>query len=474
MRVPRSTYRLQITPTWTLFDAAALVPQLAALGADWVYLSPILESDEGSDHGYDVTDHGSDRHGARRPGGRWPAVADAAHAAGMGVLVDIVPNHVGVATPARSTWWWELLRDGPESEHAGAFDVDWAAGGGRIRLPVLGDAADELDRLQLVDDEIAYYDSRFPIAPGTAGGSAREVHDRQHYELVSFRRADAELNYRRFFAVSTLAGHPGRGSRRLRRLARRGRGVGGPGLGRRPAHRPPGRAGRPGRVSRRSRGADRSPLRGGGEDPGGRGDVPESWQCAGTSGYDALALVDRLFVDPARPGSGSTSSTRSCAAGLRVDWPAMTRATKRAVADGILRSEVLRLARLAARDPRCATTLSRSCWARSRCTGRICRRAGSSSTRRSRRARAHARPELTDTLRAVADRLLDVDSEVSRRFQQTSGMVMAKGVEDCAFYRWTRLTSLTEVGAEPAEFALAPERLPRAPAGPPAPGSRRA
>ena len=98
MRVPRSTYRLQVTPTWTLIDAARLVPQLHRLGADWVYLSPLLQSETGSEHGYDVTDHGT-TDPAR--GGRegLAALADAAHEADMGVLVDIVPNHVGVATP---------------------------------------------------------------------------------------------------------------------------------------------------------------------------------------------------------------------------------------------------------------------------------------------------------------------------------------------------------------------------------------
>jgi len=133
-------------------DAAAVIPHLSRLGVDWVYLSPLLQSEPGSSHGYDVTDH-SVTDGSR--GGRTglAAVAEAARAAGMGVIVDIVPNHVGVAAPKLSVWWWDVLRRGRGSVHAQAFDIDWERGGGKIRLPVLGDAADghdELDALTVV------------------------------------------------------------------------------------------------------------------------------------------------------------------------------------------------------------------------------------------------------------------------------------------------------------------------------------
>ncbi|NKX52217.1 malto-oligosyltrehalose synthase, partial [Arthrobacter deserti] len=215
MRAPRSTYRLQIRPEFDLYAAADLVPYLRGLGVDWVYLSPILTAEPGSDHGYDVTDF-SAVDPARGGAEGLRALSEAARAAGLGVLVDIVPNHMGVATPANNRWWWSLLAEGRDSRYAEAFDVDWDAGGGRIRLPVLGDGPDELDQLELVRDagpdgtgtELRYYDHRFPVAAGTAddGAGARQVHDRQHYELVSWRRADAELNYRRFSGVNTLAG----------------------------------------------------------------------------------------------------------------------------------------------------------------------------------------------------------------------------------------------------------------------------
>ena len=138
MRTPVSTYRLQIRPGFTLQDAAQTVPYLKSLGVDWIYLSPILTAEQGSDHGYDVTDPSAidpDRGGADG----LLAASAAAREAGMGVLVDIVPNHVGVATPAQNPWWWSLLKEGQQSRYAQAFDVDWDFGGGRVRIPVLGD-----------------------------------------------------------------------------------------------------------------------------------------------------------------------------------------------------------------------------------------------------------------------------------------------------------------------------------------------
>ena len=215
---PVSTYRLQIRSSFTLQDAAAITDYLHDLGADWVYFSPLLKAESGSDHGYDVVDHSQidpDRGGAT---GLDAAVA-AARAQGMGVLIDVVPNHVGVATPAATAWWWDVLKLGRESRYAKAFDIDWDFGGGKVRLPDLGsaDALSELT-LELAGDssssdtepelELRYYDHRYPVSPGTAelGDDPVAVHAKQNYELVHWPRADFDLNYRRFFAVNSLAG----------------------------------------------------------------------------------------------------------------------------------------------------------------------------------------------------------------------------------------------------------------------------
>ncbi len=453
--VPVSTYRLQVTADWTLSDAADLVPYLTALGVDWVYLSPILAAEAGSGHGYDVVDHGEvdpDRGGD--PGLR--RVAEAAHGAGHGVLVDIVPNHVGIATPEASVWWWDVLTHGRQSPYADYFDIEWAVAGDKVRLPILGDGENELDQLRVEDGALWYYDRRLPIAPGTGAGTPREVLSRQHYELMNYRRADTELNYRRFFVVNDLA------AIRVERPevfaashAEIGRWLAQGWVDGLRIDHPDGLAD-PGRYL-----DDLAELTGGryvlvekileGDET-----LPASWACAGTTGYDALAALDRLFVDPAGQPALDVLDTQ-LRGGLVVDWTAMTRGTKRAVADGLLRSEVLRLARLvpdvADADDGVAELLA------SLSVYRTYLPIGADHLTEAVARAGTARPELAGTLAELDRRLREVGTEFSTRFQQTSGMVMAKGVEDCAFYRWSRLTSLTEVGGEPADFALTPADL---------------
>lgn len=123
MRTPISTYRFQVRESFDLAAVAEQLPYVKDLGADWVYLSPILAAEPGSDHGYDVVDH-SQVDPSRGGAAGMKAVADRAHELGLGVLVDIVPNHVGVATPVESLWWWDLLTHGTASRYADAFDVD--------------------------------------------------------------------------------------------------------------------------------------------------------------------------------------------------------------------------------------------------------------------------------------------------------------------------------------------------------------
>ncbi|MFJ7750406.1 malto-oligosyltrehalose synthase [Arthrobacter sp. NPDC097144] len=468
MRTPLSTYRLQIRPSFTLFDAAELVPYLADLGVDWVYLSPILTAEEGSDHGYDVVDPSS-VDPARGGAEGLKALSDAAHAAGMGVLVDIVPNHMGVATPAANAWWWSVLEQGRGSRYAEAFDIDWDAAAGKLRLPVLGDGDDELSALKLVDGELHYYDNRYPVAPGTAseGDSPRDVHARQHYELVNWRRADNELNYRRFFGVNTLAGirveEPwvfDEAHAEVKRWFDEGLVD-----GLRIDH-PDGLADPKAYLSRlRELANDSYILVEKILEPGEK--LPAEWETEGTTGYDALADVDRLFVDP----SGEEQLTALVPTEPYTD---MIHGTKRGIADHLLNSEVQRLVRLLPADSGLDAGTAADAIAELLACFPVYRSylpVGEQYLTDAVIAATVRRPDLAAALRVLHGLLNPLEAgstepvslkalgELAARFQQTSGMVMAKGVEDTAFYRYSRLTSLNEVGADPAHFAVEPAEL---------------
>src|SRR5690606_28646106 len=179
MRVPRSSYRLQVTPGFPLAEVAAVTDYVHALGADWLYLSPLLAATPGSMHGYDVVDPTRVDPSRGGPDGL-EAAAAAARARGLGILVDIVPNHMGVGSPPDNPWWWDVLRRGRQSRYASFFDIDWEFGDGRVRLPVLGD--DGLDALRIEDGELRSHGHRLPIADGTAddGADPVTVHSRQH------------------------------------------------------------------------------------------------------------------------------------------------------------------------------------------------------------------------------------------------------------------------------------------------------
>ena len=198
---------------FTFEDAAAVAPRIAALGATHLYLSPILQAGPGSTHGYDVVDHtriSADLGGEEG----FARLAAAARDAGLGIVVDVVPNHVAIPTPAwRNPVLWSVLRDGPAAREARWFDVDWSGEHRALLMPVLGapigrclrDGEIALDRS---GDEplVRYHDHVFPVRPGTGDLPLPELLDRQWYRLAHWRVADEELNYRRFFDVDTLAG----------------------------------------------------------------------------------------------------------------------------------------------------------------------------------------------------------------------------------------------------------------------------
>ena len=202
-----STYRLQLRGAssgfgFTFVDAENLLDYLDELGVSHVYLSPILTAASGSGHGYDVIDPTTVSAELGGPEGL-ERLSAAARARGMGPVVDIVPNHVGVDKPEQNPWWWDVLRYGQSSAYAPFFDIDWELGDGRIVLPLLGSDDDVAD-LAADGDLLRLGDLALPLAPGTGDGTGTQVHDRQHYRLIGWRHG--LCGYRRFFSITSLAG----------------------------------------------------------------------------------------------------------------------------------------------------------------------------------------------------------------------------------------------------------------------------
>ena len=221
--IPRATYRLQLHAGFTFADAEAVVPYLADLGISHVYASPITTAAIGSTHGYDVIDPTRINPELGGETGLL-SLSSALQARDMGLIIDIVPNHMGVAGD-ENAWWMDVLENGAASEFAPVFDIDWRE---PIALPVLGtplaqaidDGAIKLaprgERLglQLYDGAIYPIRRDDPIhrvaldqaIADTSAEALRALVDRQHYRLLYWRAANDALNWRRFFSINELAG----------------------------------------------------------------------------------------------------------------------------------------------------------------------------------------------------------------------------------------------------------------------------
>jgi (1->4)-alpha-D-glucan 1-alpha-D-glucosylmutase len=566
MTRPRATYRLQLQPGFGFDDAAALAGYLARLGVSHLYASPYLQAAPGSTHGYDVVDPSrvnEELGGTEAHERMCRALGDA----GLGQVLDIVPNHMAVTRG--NAWWWDVLENGPSSLYASHFDVDWDPPETKLRnrvlMPVLGDHYGRvLESGQLALSRkggsftVAYFDHILPVAPrslddllmaaarrcgsaeleslATAFGrlppswaidreSVRERHrdkevlrarldelcradsevaaavdaevaavnadfdaldallERQNYRLAHWRTAAWELDYRRFFDIHTLAAlrvedeHVFYDTHGLV-LEWLARGViDGLRIDHPDGLRDPG-----GYLERLAREAPPTTfivvekiLEPGEE-------LPTSWPVAGTTGYDFANRATGLFIDPA----GEDSLTRAYGAFTRepAEWPEVVRDKKHQVMRQVLSSEVDRLTALAVRV----------------CEGH-------------RRYRDYTRHDLYETLteliaafpvyrtyvvagtpasvadaahveaalEAVKAHRTDLDSELCdflgdlvlgrhrgpaedemvARFQQLTGAVMAKGVEDTAFYTYNRLVALNEVGGDPGHFGISVEEFHR-------------
>ncbi|MFJ2267624.1 malto-oligosyltrehalose synthase [Streptomyces sp. NPDC087849] len=483
---PTATYRLQLQPDFPFSAAAHAVPYLAGLGVSHLHLSPVLEAVPGSRHGYDVVDHGRVR---AELGGEegLRELARTAREHGLGLVVDIVPNHMA-AVPRLNRALWEVLREGAESPYARWFDIDWAAGGGKVLLPVLaGPVGDEIGRLRVDGEVLRHGEQEFPLRAGTAHLPVPELLDAQHYRLGWWRLARTELNYRRFFTISELIGVRVEDPEvfaathgKILELVRDGVVD-----GLRVDH-PDGLANPAAYLERLSAAA------------GGRWTVvekiltgaeplPADWAVAGTTGYDALHRIDGLFVDPMGAAEliGRYREYAGPAGDRGGDWTSTVRRAAYRVVTHELAAETALLTRLAVRicagDP---ALRDHAPWALHAAVRELLVRvpvyrpyatAGAPCTEAARETlpdavvrdakAAFSVPEEASAVDVVRDLALGRlgggpdRAAFCTRFAQTASASRAKSVEDMAFYRYVPLISANEVGGDPGHPAVTPDEF---------------
>ncbi len=518
MPVPRATYRLQFNEHFRLPDALALVPYLEQLGISHVYASPLLKAVPHSTHGYDVCDFGELNPELGTEADLAELVAALRHR-GMGLVLDLVPNHMGIGGP-ENHWWWDVLTWGPASPFAGYFDIDWESSDpqlrGKVLVPVLADRYERLLergqlRVALHEGEFVLTgpDRIFPLTPPSLPAPLAQLRDRpqpidaeaaavmekinsdparlvdlirrQHYLPACWQDADIKLNYRRFFNVNSLAGIRVEAERVFHGTHRLICGWIKQGWidGLRVDH--PDGLRDPGQYLHRLRGLAPhawivvEKITEAGEE------LPASWPVSGSTGYDFLNLVNGLFVDP--DGEKPMDDFYAQFTGEPLIYASIAHEKKRRTLNVMFAPEVNRLLNLLL--PIAANHLGLRTQSREALSEALVELAASLPVYRTyirggdaeagesdiawlKAADAAARerrPDLDPALFAFLTDLMQLrwrgnqESEFIARFQQLTAPVMAKGVEDTALYCFNRLLSLNEVGGDPGCFGLAVEQF---------------
>ncbi|MFD1835599.1 malto-oligosyltrehalose synthase [Brachybacterium rhamnosum] len=488
---------------FTADEAAALVPYLARLGVGHVFCSPVLQAAPGSMHGYDVVDH---RRVSEDIGGEEALrrLAAAAHDHGMGLVVDVVPNHMAIPTPIwHNHALWSVLRDGPASSFADWFDLDPAGQG--ILVPVLGRpigsvlADGELsvgtamiprgDGTAREEQVLHYFDHVLPLAAGTEHLGLADLLERQWYRLAYWKVADDELNYRRFFDVDTLAAIRVElpevfEATHATLLRLQGEGV----IDGYRIDHPDGLADPRGylRDLEAASGAAWTVVE---KILEGEETLPGDMPCDGTTGYDALWRVGGLFHDP-RGALGLTQLWQRMTGDQR-SFDQVAEESTRLVVSTSLWAEIERLTslihRICQEDIRLRDTTRRNLQkvvvallgSMDRYRAYIVPGEPAPGAERAVIEHAAARARLVlgddeDVVAALelvvalvcgdevgsAGRTASADrAEVVVRFAQTCGPVHAKAHEDTAFYRYPRFLPVTEVGADPDRIGVEPDDL---------------
>ena len=507
-RVPDATYRLQFHADFTLDQARQIVGYLHQLGITDIYASPLFRPAPGSTHGYDICSHGEI---GKHLGGMdaFQKLTTALHEHGMGLLLDVVPNHMG--THATNAWWWDVLKHGRSSRYAHFFEIDWDARAetlaGKVLLPVLGAPLTEvIDELKLLREDgewlVTYYDMRFPIAPrtpielldvinvnGNKDGTRNAmlaILDAQHYRLAYWRALN-EINYRRFFDVSSLVALRMEDEEVFRathqkvfQLIENGQVT-----GLRVDHPDGLRDPREyfqwlqdafGAVT-----ADNKQLYVVAEKIlAGPERLPADWPVAGTTGYDFLNQVNGLFV-AAENEPAMTDIYREFAGGSE-DFRQVAYLSRKRVLDLSFAAEVNSLARaahglfnadrtrrdLSLEELRFALGELIACFPTYRTYVRkssrdLCPR-DLGVINEALRAALEKAGHLAEAIHFVASLLTfqfkvpaeqEADAlEFILKFQQLTGPAAAKGIEDTAYYNYHRLVALNEVGGDPDQFGI--------------------
>jgi (1->4)-alpha-D-glucan 1-alpha-D-glucosylmutase len=512
-RIPGATYRLQLNRDFTFAKAREVANYLRELGITDCYLSPIFKAAPQSTHGYDICDFNQINPNI---GGVESFEQFAMHVRGLGmsVLLDFVPNHM--STDMSNAWWFDVLEKGPASKHALWFDIDWQRfEGGKVLLPILEDDCDKVlqaGKLRLVFENqkpfFAYYDRRLPLSPesaatmskrangsgieplvdtfnGTPGDAKsfeplRSLLQQQHYLLANWRTGLQEINYRRFFDINELI------SLRVElpvvfdaadalvlSLVKHGKAA-----GLRIDH--PDGLWDPKKYCCRLR--EKAPdayivvekiLT---DDES----LPQDWPVQGTTGYDFLNCVNGLFVNQSnkdafdrvyREFTGCQDNIRTIVYGAKKrtvlsSFPAglkfLTNQLKRIAEHAGFQQfmfDKLRdaLVEVVAAFPVYRTYVTEETNELNAAEKKYVDEAIADAS-------ARASPSDRGPLRFIHELLLlhmpeklgssekDLCREFVMRFQQLTGPIMAKGLEDTTFYNFNRLISLNEVGGNPDSF----------------------
>jgi (1->4)-alpha-D-glucan 1-alpha-D-glucosylmutase len=587
--VPRATYRVQLHGEFTFRDATALVPYLAKLGVSHVYCSPYLRARPGSNHGYDIIDHGSlnPEIGTRED---FDAFVAELRRHGMMQIADIVPNHMGVLA-ADNAWWQDVLENGPASTLADFFDIDWNPPSehlaNRVLLPVLGDPygveltagklelhfepekgafavhyyvhhlpvdpceyprilapavrelealgedlahaaqslrslleafsrlprRDETSRARIDERNLGKEISKGRLAtlarsnPRVAGAIGRavaalngrpdepasfdalhELLEAQPYRVAFWRVAQDEVNYRRFFDINDLAALRQENEKAFEATHRFIISLVNDGAvdGLRVDH-PDGLFDPRAYFRRLVESCRRPPYLGIEKIVMPFENIPEDWCVHGTTGYRFANVVNGIFVDP----SAEARITRTYYAfiGDATPFGEVTRRSRRFILRSSLASELTMLASRLAKISR-ADRSTRDFTFNTLREGltevlanfpvyrtyvdeqvrpddrRYIEWAVTLARSQSRAADVGVfdfiRDVLTCDLTTRSPSLAANVRHFARKFQQVSAPVMAKGIEDTAFYLYNRLASLNDVGGAPDEFGFPPARFHRA------------